>query len=248
MSKMVLLDARLYMGGADLSGDGNKIELSEEAETKTITNWRSAGAREVIAGVTDTELNADGYFEAGNLALPDDAFWAQRRALVPVSVAPEGDGDTGPGGLMFLTKMLTTQRQVMGGSVGDVNGWTAAAKGTWPLARGVVAHPSMVPRTATGTGPSINLGAVPTGKHLYANLHVLSISGTATPSITVSVQSDDATGFPSATTRASFAAKTALGGEAVRIPGPITDTWWRASWAISGTTPSFLFLVSLGIE
>jgi hypothetical protein len=248
MSKMVLLDARLYMGGADLSGDGNQIELTEETETKTTTNWRSAGAREVIGGLADTDLSADGYFEAGNLSLPDDAFWAQRRQTVPVSVAPEGDGDTGVGGLMYLTKMLTTSRQLLGGSVGDVASWTASAKGNWPLARGVVAHPSMVARTATGNGTSINLGAIPAGKHLYANLHVLSIAGTATPSLTVNVQSDDGTGFATPTTRGSFAAKTTITGEAIRIAGAVTDTWWRVTWTISGTNPSFLFLVSLGIE
>lgn len=248
MTKMVLLDARLYLGGADLSGDGNKIELEDEAEAKTTTNWRSAGARELLAGLGDSSLNAEGYFEAGSAGLPDDSFWANRRETVPMSVAPEGAGDTAAGSLMYLTKMLTLNRQVFAGSVGDVASWTAEAKGNWPLARGVAAHPSVVPRTATGTGTALNLGAVTTGRNIYANLHVLSIAGTATPSITVNVQSDDAIGFPSATTRGSFAARTTIGGESIRVPGPITDTWWRASWTISGTSPSFLFLVSLGIE
>lgn len=248
MSKLVLLDARIYMGGADLSGDGNKIELDDEIEAKTVTNWRSAGAREVLGGLADSSLNAEGYFEAGTAGLPDDAFWAQRRETVPISVAPEGDGDTAAGGLMYLTKMLTIQRQVVGGSVGDVASWSAQARGNWPLARGVTAHPSMVPRIASGNGSSLNLGALAAGRHLYANLHVLSIAGTSTPSITVNVQSDDGTGFPSATTRGSFAAKTAIGGESIRIAGPITDTWWRVNWTITGSSPSFLFLVTLGIE
>lgn len=248
MGKLVLLDARLYLGGADLSGDGNKLELNDEAEVKTTTNWRSGGAREVLAGIADSDLAADGYFEAGSLALPDDQFWATRRQTVPVSVAPEGDGDTAAGGLFYLTRMLTLQRQVFGGGLGDVNAWNLSAKGNWPLARGVCAHPSQVPRTSTATGTGLNLGAVATGRHLYANLHVLSVAGTSTPTLTATVVSDDNSNFTSPTTRVSFAAATAVSGQATRVAGPVTDTWWRVNWAVTGTTPSFLFLVTLGVE
>ena len=32
------------------------------------------------------------------------------------------------------------------------------------------------------------------------------------------------------------------------VAGPITDQYWRVSWTISGSTPSFTFVVSLGIQ
>jgi hypothetical protein len=79
-------------------------------------------------------------------------------------------------------------------------------------------------------------------------VHVLSVAGTA-PSITVSVESDDASGFASATTRLTFDAATAVGGQILRTDGSaITDTWWRVAWTIAGTTPSFLFASVLGIR
>jgi hypothetical protein len=31
------------------------------------------------------------------------------------------------------------------------------------------------------------------------------------------------------------------------VSGPITDDWFRVSYTISGTTPSFLFAVTAGI-
>lgn len=245
--KMVLLDARIFAGGADLSGSGNKIELSDEAEFKTTTNWRSGGAREGQAGLAECQIQYGGQWEAGNASYPDDAAWAQRRTKEPWSVAPEGDSDLAPGNLMYLTRAITLQRSFWGG-VGEVAEASAMAAGDRPLVRGLSAHASGVPRTATGTGTALELGAVTAGRYLYANLHVLSVSGTSTPTITVSVQSDDNSGFSSATTRGSFAAKTAVGGEQIRIAGPFTDTWWRLSWTISGSTPSFLFLASMGIE
>jgi hypothetical protein len=83
---------------------------------------------------------------------------------------------------------------------------------------------------------------------MYANLHVLSVSGTSTPTLTVSVASDNAVGFPSSAAQGAFAAATAVGGESIRIPGAILDDWWRVTWTITGTNPSFLFLVSMGVE
>jgi hypothetical protein len=143
--------------------------------------------------------------------------------------------------------MLRTKATIWG-SVGDVASWDAQAKGSWPLVRGQSMHPSGVPRTASGTGTSVQLGAVAAGQHMYCNLHVVSIAGTSTPTLTVNIGSDNATGFPSSTARGAFAAKTAIGGESLRIAGPITDDWWRVTWTVSGTSPSFLFLVSMGIE
>jgi len=244
---IVLLDARTFVSGADLSGSGNKIELSEESEAKKTTNWRSGGATENIAGLTSVELNAEGQWEAGDLGEVDDSFWANRRVKEPWSIAPESDSDLAAGGLMYVARILRTKMQ-MWGSVGEVGSWTANGTGTWPLARGACAHASGVPRTATGSGTAVQLGALAAGQYLYANLHVLSISGTAAPTITVTVQSDDNSGFTTPTTRGSFAAKTAIGGEAIRIAGPFTDTYWRVGWTISGTNPSFLFLASFGIE
>jgi hypothetical protein len=248
MTKLVLLDSRLFVGGADLSGSGNKIELEEEWEAKAVTNWRSGGAEELIAGLGKVTAQGEGQWEAGDASKVDDAMWASRRAIEPWSAGPTNASDLAPGNLMYLTQMLRTKSTIWG-NVGEVAGWTADAKGSWPLVRGQSGHPSGVPRTATGSGTALQLGAVAAGQRLYANAHVLSVAGTATPTITLTVQSDNAVGFPSSTTQLTFAAKTAIGGESLRTNGTaITDDWWRVGWTITGTSPSFLFLVSLGIE
>jgi hypothetical protein len=108
-------------------------------------------------------------------------------------------------------------------------------------------HPNGTARTTTGTGTGIQLGAVTAAQRMYCNLHVLSISGTGTPTITVKLQSSVDNTFASPTDRIVFTAATALGGQASSALGAITDQWWRAQWTISGTNPSFLFAVSAGI-
>jgi hypothetical protein len=42
---LILLDARVFVAGADLSGYSNEVALDEEAEVKKITTWRSGGPR-----------------------------------------------------------------------------------------------------------------------------------------------------------------------------------------------------------
>ncbi len=244
---IVLLDARLFMAGADMSGFGNKIELNEEAEVKTVTNWRSGGAREVKAGIHGCDIMGEGHWEAGDLGKPDDALFAAKRTLDPWSAAPQSDSDLAAGGIMYLVKALKTKMNVWG-DVGEVAGWSGEARSTWPLVRGVCAHPSGVPRTANGNGTGVQLGAVAADKYIYANLHVLSVAGTATPTLTVKIQSDDNSGFTTPTDRLTFTGATAISGQALRVKGPFTDTWWRAVWTITGTDPSFLFLASMGIE
>lgn len=244
---IVLLDVRTFVAGADLSGAGNKIEIKETAEVKKITNWRSGGAEENKAGIFGTDWSIEGNYEAGDASKPDDLFWATKRTLDPWSAAINADSDLNSGGLMYLNKVLR-QDASFGAAVGDVDAFTMTGRSTWPLVRGRCAHPSGVARSTTSTGTIYQLGAVPANKRVYANLHVLSATGT-TPSLTAKIQSAAAIGFSSPTDRLSFAAKTAAGGEALRSDGTaITDQYWRVSWTISGTTPSFLFLVAFGIE
>lgn len=250
MGKLVFLDSRLYAGAADLSGVSNKIEIGEEAEDKKTTNFRSGGAEECLAGLTTLDISAEGEWEAGNAGLVDDAMWNMRRTLDPWTVMPEGSSDLSIGAanqICYFSSAVKMKSQLLGQN-GEVAPWMAEAKGTWPLVRGVPMHPSGVVRTATGTGSIVQVGAVPAGSRMYANLHVLSIAGTATPSIAVKVQSASLVGFGSPTDRMTFATRTVVGGESLRVAGPITDAFWRVSYTITGTTPGFLFLATLGIE
>ena len=85
------------------------------------------------------------------------------------------------------------------------------------------------------------------GKYLYAILHVLAVEGT-NPTLDLIVQSDDASGFASAVSRITFTQKTAIGAQFASLVGPITDTYFRASYTIGGTnTPKFTIALAVGI-
>jgi hypothetical protein len=249
MGILVLLDTRLFVGAADLSGHSNKVEIDDTIEDKEVTNFRSGGAKEVLGGLETVSINAEGQWEAGDPGKIDDQAWADRRVLEAWTAGAESASDTGVGSVAYLTKALRSSIKLFA-AVGDVAPWSAKATGTWPLVRGEFAHPSGVARTTTGSGTALQLGAVAAGERLYASLHVLSVSGTLSPTFTATVQSDSAEAFNvTPATQLTFAAATAAGGQILRTDGSaIADDWWRVGWTISGTDPSFLFVAAFGIE
>lgn len=244
MSKMVLTNVRAFAGAVDLTGVTNKVEIDPKVEAVKVTNYGSGGWDELLGGLAETDIVAAGFWESGaDASFVDPASFAGLGAVGPWSVAPAGAAD---GALAYLTNALEAKYNPIQGGVGDAAGFEATAKGSTKLARGVVAHPPGTARTVTGVGSSFQIGALSATQSLYVNLHVLSVSGTATPTLTVRIESDNATGFPSATTVGTFTAATAVGGQHMRIAGATTDDWFRAAWTISGTNPSFLFVVTLG--
>lgn len=239
---MILTDCRIFAGGTHLSGQSNKIELPGELEERDVTNFLSAGWKECTGALPSFSIEASGQWVAGSNSV-DESRWSALGTNEPWTICPLTDT---AGVLAYLGQANESKYQTFD-VVGSVMPWAASAQGSWPLVRGKSLHSYVTPRTATGSGTAVQLIATPTGQNLYAALHVLSVSGTATPTLTVRVQSDNASDFPSATTVITFTAATAVGGQITRVAGPITDDWLRADWTISGTNPSFLFVVSVGV-
>lgn len=244
MSKFTWQNVRLFTGTADLTTVNNKVELKAEVEDQDATAFAPTGDvwREVLSGIRSVEVNAEGQWEALDNSKVDNVSFGDLATVTPWTICPAGAAVPN---LAYLTGTLRTSYS-LGGQVGDVAPWSAEGKGNNPLVRGVIAHPPGTARTATGTGTAVQLGAVSASQALYVALHVQSVAGT-TPSLTVRVESDNASGFPSATTVGTFTAATTLTSQLLRIAGPITDDWFRVAWTISGTGPSFLFTASAGI-
>lgn len=247
MAKTILTNARLFAVGLDVTSQANEVGLTAEVEDKDVTTYGSSGWTEVIGGLRSAEVMAKGFWEAGSADLVDDATWAMHGGPVgSVTVAPVGAAD---GALAYLGQMLELAYRV-GESVGEVAPWELTGRGSGAFGRGVIAHPPGTARTASGVGTSINLGAVAAGQRLIAAVHVLSVSSTL--SITPRIETDTATGFPSATTPTGLTGTAATNanspqGQFLSSDGSaLTDSWQRAAWTTSGSG-SALFVVALAI-
>jgi len=246
MATFVQTNSRLFVGGADLTNVSRQAEFTAEIADADVTNMGSGGAEEYLGGLLSSAIEANGQWDAGDPTLVDDALWAAlaNRGIGPWSLCPQGALDLAPA---YLGQIHEASYQI-GGEVGDVAPWSVTGTGSGIVGRGQVAHPPGTSRTTSGSGVSLNLGAVAAGRFLVAAVHILSVTGTL--SITPRIETDDATGFPSATTVATGTAVVAAGapsGQWLASSGAaITDTFQRLAWTISGSG-TCLFAATIGI-
>ena len=214
-------------------------------ELDTTPMGSTDGYQTLIAGAKSGLVDVSLMAEHTNGGL-DEVQWAQHGVLsIPKSFAI-GSAD---GSVAYTMNGIALSYSPFGGEVGQLA--MASVKGrsaSSPVVRGKVLHPLGTARSASGTGTGRQLGAVVAGKSVYAALHVASATGT-TPSLTVKVQSDDNGSFTTPTDRITFTAETDATSHYQwgSAAGAITDDYWRASWTISGTGPSFTFLLAVGI-
>lgn len=236
----IIRNAGIWVAQYDLQGSMNSVALSVSFESQECTPF-GAGARQYAIGLPRAPLSAAGYPK-------DDAADAAVFGLtglqnLPVTICKAKS----IGAVAFVGSFLDGSYQ----SVFDVsrvrqfqlNGEVSERS----LGRGRIMHLG-VGVTATGAGAGQELRAISATKKAFATLHLTSKAGT-TPAFTGKIESDDNSDFSSPVTRATFSAlSNTVGAQLVAIDGAITDTFWRAAWTITGTTPVFDFCMALGFE
>jgi hypothetical protein len=243
MSLQVLRDCKLIVGKYDFSSKMNALALNYGAEALDDTTFASGGTKSNTGGLKTVTFQHEGLFDTGTGSV-DEVFYGNiGLADQPVAISPEAGAE---GELAYFFKSLQTKYSPSG-KIGQLLAFSVGGEAQHsPLVRGIVGQNAT--RTATGVGTAYQLGAVSATQKLYAALHVLAKSGTATPSLVVKVQSASDQAFTEPNDRITFAAQTDANAVwATPVAGAITDTWWRVTWAITGTNPSFQFIVPVGI-
>jgi hypothetical protein len=234
MPSQVITNVRLIVDGRDLSGQLNAVAIEYGADALESTTFGS-GTRTHQGGLKTTAMSHQGYWAAA-----DDAHvFARVGPQATVTVGPDG---TASGALAYFEQMMHSTYEPGPGAVGELIPFSFSAEAAGPLVRGLVLAPP-VAVTAGGDGTAYQLGGVLAGQRIYAALHVLAISAGET--LTVKVQSDNASGFPSPIDQITFTGATATGAQFLSTAGAITDDYWRANWTLTGGSATFL--LSAGI-
>jgi hypothetical protein len=242
MSNQILQDCKLIVSKYDFSGKMNVLGLNYGAEALDDTTFASGGTKSNTGGLKTVTFQHEGLFDTGVGSVDEVFFGNIGLAEQPVAISPQAGAE---GDLAYFFKSLQTKYSP-GAKIGQLLAFSVGgeAQGS-PLVRGIVGHTNT--RTTTGVGTAYQLGAVSAVQKLYAALHVLAASGT-TPSLVVKVQSASNQAFTTPNDRITFTAQNVANAAwATPVPGAITDTWWRITWTITGTTPSFNFIVPVGI-
>lgn len=226
----------LHIAADDLfvAGFANQVELTATADELDVTTFASAGFRQKVTGLATFNATVSGFQDFAAPG-PDPSFQAPTRITaatpVPFSVAVPGTavGDTCYFGSAQQTSIVPIQT-----TVGEVAGFSFDFSGATALNRGVILA-ERASRTSTGTGTIRAFTTPIAGQSIYAIFHVHSVTGSG--SIVFTIQTDDAVGFASPTTRITSQSFTAVGSQRTSVAGPFAgETHWRAGWTITGFT------------
>ncbi len=237
MAEQILQNVYFYMGGYQMSQYMNQVEIKASNEILDGTRFLDSYMTRVM-GMGDVEFSGGGFWDPTQDGILEGNISTEN---IPVTVCPE-TADAGDSAYIF--KCLQSEYQPIGGSIGELMPFSFAGFGQGEkLVKGNVLYNGTAAATATSTGQT--LGAVSSTQKLYAALHVITASESDT--LDVIIQSDTV-GFPSPTSRITFTQATGVTAEyATPVAGAITDTYWRISYTIAGTDPSFSFIVSMAI-
>lgn len=241
MAKYVFTDGKVFLGGYDFSSHTNSVTLDITVDEQEVTTLQSGGFKERLGGLKDSSLSLDGFFEAGT-EKPDALLGANIGNEVICTIVP----DAGTGNTAYFLKSRIFSYQLFG-AIGEVAPFNLSKSHSSDIVvRGTIDIDGSI--TATGNTTGRQLGAVSSTESIYAAIHCYGVSGTSTPTITFTLESDDNASFTSATTRATFTDITAITSEIKSVSGAITDDYWRLAYTVSGTTPSFNIHATIGIE
>lgn len=241
MAVNVIRDAKVYLGGRDLTGDLNAAALNYSADALEVTRLGD-NTRRKIGGLKGVTCSVEGFVDPAT----SDEYLFNRIAAVAEAITLGKDGGAA-GDPAYFFKAMSASYTPVAGAVGEVNTFSLEAEASdSDLINGTILHTAAA-ATASGSSTPQNLGAITSAQHLYATLHAIAAS--AADTLDIIIESDVDAAFASPTTRATFTQITAIAGEWITpVAGPVTDTWWRISWTIAGTSPSFDFVVAMGIQ
>ncbi len=242
MANFVIKDGKVYLAGYNVSGDVNAAAVDYSADAIDVT-CLGDDTHVRLGGLKTVTAQVEGYYNGG--ADKDKVLFDRiGTADVPLTICPQ-DANEGSRAYFFRTMLASYSPN---GSIGDAMTFTVSAEPTnGELVQGVVLLNGT--KTVTGNGTGQQLGAVSAAQQLFAALHVITVAD-AGATLTVKVQSDDNSGFTTPTDRITFTGVSAIGSQyATPVDGAITDTYWRVVWTITGgTSPSFTFIVPVGIQ
>jgi hypothetical protein len=238
MATQIVQNSKLWVGGYDLTGRMNALAINNAADMLEETTLGD-DTHIFTGGLKTVTMAHEGYFSGGDGDVDDVLFDEFTATNLPVSVAPTGGAD---GELAYSMQSLLAEYSP-GAAVGEMFAFSVGIECRGDgLVRSTVMHNAT--RDASGNGTARQLGAVADGQSVFAALHVVEASGT----LDVIVQSDADSDMLSTIDQLTFDQVTDVGSQWQSKAGAITDDWWRVNYTIGGGSPSFKFIVTIGIK
>lgn len=245
MAAFIGVSNRVLVGQLDLSGLANEVNFGDlTREMKPSTTFNDGGYNCVLPGLISGEAMVKGNQDFAAGVLDDTIGFAQLGSQYPVSVIPNPTGTVAAADACWLSRGLVSKVNPLDGAKGDVGSFEHSFAYDAAIVQAKVAHPSAA-RTADGTGTAVLLTGPTASQKLYAALHVTAYSGLT--NVVFKIQSDDNSGFTSATDRITFTTATGLTSQFSSVAGDFSsETYHRAFWDVTGSG-SVTFTITMGV-
>lgn len=244
MAAFVLTNSRILVGSADITQFTGAYTVGGQVAMQPANVHGGGGFTRMLPGLRSHTLQISGMadYDAGAVSAvftPNVVGAQYATAIIPQDTGVTGD-------VALFTRGLLASVAAPGGGIGDTATFDMSIGGDTALIGGQVLAP-LVARTTTGNSSVLTLSGPTATQRLWCALHITAASGAA-PTCVVTVQSSTVVGMTSPTTRFTFASANAPGWQfAAPLSGAITDGFWRATFTIGGSTPSFTAAVLLGV-
>lgn len=247
MSITPLTSALVLVGAVDASGQADSMEIAITAQNKEYTTFGSGGFVQQMAVLKGGTVKLDGFADYSGSGVDQWLAGQGIGANFPVSVAIPG---TAAGDPAHFTYAQFESWTPVTGKVGDL----ARTPVNFGISNGVpevkgLLGATLTSRSASDNGSAVALTGPSASQKLYAALHCTGFVGGTAPTLVVKVQSDDNSGFTSATDRITFSTlNNTPGTQFSSVAGDFsTETYHRASWTITGTPTGVTFAVFFGV-
>lgn len=241
MGKLIVNGA-LAMGAYNLTTQTMAVasEFGVEEQDGTVFGDE---ARNFLAGTLETgQLGVQGFTDFADPHSVLNAALGGSGTLITLA-SGRTDGDWA-----LIVNAMAAKYSPLSGAIGDRRVFDLMAKAAdgGRIVMGRLAAYGV--KSATGSSAGYQLGAVGASQSVYASLHAYSYAGT-TPELVVTLESDDNSGFTSATTRATFTTVgEAISSELKTVAGAITDDYWRLTWTLTGSGAQYGIVGAIAIR
>lgn len=245
MATFVNLNQKAYLGHLDLTGTAKEITFGPiTVDMKDSTTYADGGFTCVLPGLRKGTGGIKGNQDFTVDVLDDELTVALLGTQYPFTVVPNPTGTVTAGDSAYLSRCLRGDYSPLTGTVGEIASYDHQFPYDTAIARGYVAHPSAA-RTTTSTGTAVALAGPTAAQKLYAALHVTAFSGFT--NVVFKIQSDDNSGFSSATDRITFTTVTGTTSQWSSVAGDFsTETHHRITWTVTGSG-SVTFIAVFGV-
>lgn len=229
---------KLLIDQYDISGHLNSLtfNLNKDANENTVFGNT---AHSTLPGIKGFTLEHSGFGESGTgliETITSDNWNSTAKIMSVLSSNVSGEPAYSAQGIV--------PNYTLGGKIGDMYGFNGSAVGAGgiTIVRGALLATGS--KATGGNGTAYQLGAVSTAQYVYGIIHCTAHNAGST-TITVKIQSSSAENFSVANDRITFSVLADVGKQwATPVAGEITDTWWRATWAVTSTPAATIYVIA----